>query len=210
MENNQQETEKQIKKLVQRNRDNYSNLAIGFLVAEMVIRTDSKDNRAADLRYKTIMNTLFGKPEESLAGEKDEELLISAGWQFRFLGFDNEETYKKYKGKSTPEARACREAAKSYVFAKYYDIVDGHQNFTKEHKAEIDKHAGRITDKFTNKRNEYVVLALQQEGMKEDEPSIAVRTTSRRKELDQDLNIISICRTKIINSVDFSFLSTRT
>lgn len=209
MKSNQLEIEKWIKQLVQRNRDNYSNLAVGLLIAEMVIKTDTKDTRAVDLRYKAIMNTLFGEPKDLPAEEKDEELLISAGWQFCFLGFDNEEKYKQYKGKSTPEARACREAAKSYVFAKYYDMVDDHQNFTKEHKAEIDKHAGRITKKFTSKRNQYVDLALQQEGLQKDEPHIAVRIKSRRKELDDDLSLISICRTKIINSVGFSFLNIR-
>lgn len=136
-------------------------------------------------------------------------MLINAGWQFNFLGFDKEDKYKSYEGKSTPEAHVCREAVKSHVFAKYYDIVDGHQNFTKEHKAEIDKHAGRITKKFTKRRDEYVFLALQRDGVKEDEPSIAVRTKSRRKELDDDLSLIDICIAKIINSVDFNFLNTR-
>lgn len=227
MTNNQQEIEKQIKQIVYRHNNKYDNIAIGFLIVEIIIKTNSKENRSPDLRYKTAMDSLFGKIEETPVGEKDEELLINAGRQFCFLGFDKEDKYKAYEGKSTPEAYACREASKSHVHTKYYDIVDGYQSFTKEHKSEIDKIAQRITPKFIKKKEHYVQLSIEKEmrhhayaSITEDgkiiekpygdnkfpEHDIQAYLKNNQNLLDSELALIDITRTKILNSPDFNYL----
>ena len=223
----QKEVEKKIKKLVHRYKDKYSNIAIGFLIAEMVIKTNSAEQRSVDLRYKKIMDTIFGKPKELPVGEKDEELLIDAGLHFYCLKFNDEEIYKRYKGQASPEAKACREAVKSYIHTLHYDIVDGHQQFTKKHRSEINKISQRITPKFENKRDHYVRLAIENEArnyaytlISEDgaviekpygdnefeEHDIQAYLDANQEALNDELSLISICRTKIINSPDFNYL----
>lgn len=205
--------EKRIKELVHRHRNKYENLAVGYLIAEMIVKTDRKNIKSPDIRYRGVMDTIFGKPEELPVGEKDEKLLISAGWHFCFLGYNDENIYKNYVGPnehSTPESHACREAAKSSAYAKYADFGDSFPDLCKEYKMEIDKDAKRITEKFMLKRDLYVSFAIEQEGMKEDAPDLNTLLKNGENVLGEQLQLVDIGCRKIITSVDFNYLRSKT